>query len=53
MNYTGAAPVMNVPAPQAQQAEDPIEKLSKLGALLQSGLLTQAEFDDQKRKLLG
>lgn len=53
VNYTGGAPVMNVPTPQAQQAEDPIEKLTKLGALLQSGLITQAEFDAQKSKLLG
>jgi hypothetical protein len=44
---------MNVPTPQAQQAEDPIEKLTKLGALLQNGLITQEEFDAQKSKLLG
>jgi hypothetical protein len=33
--------------------EDPIEKLTKLGALLKSGLITQEEFDAQKSKLLG
>jgi hypothetical protein len=52
VNYVGGAPVMSVPAPSAV-SEDPIEKLTKLGALLQSGLLTQEEFDAQKSKLLG
>ena len=52
VNYVGGAPVMGVPAPSAV-SEDPIEKLTKLGALLQSGLLTQEEFDAQKSKLLG
>ena len=51
VNYLGGAPVMGVSAPAT--VEDPIEKLTKLGALLQSGLITQDEFDAQKSKLLG
>jgi uncharacterized membrane protein YdbT with pleckstrin-like domain len=51
VNYVGGAPVMGVPAPAAA-SEDPIEKLTKLGALLNNGLITQEEFDAQKRKLL-
>jgi uncharacterized membrane protein YdbT with pleckstrin-like domain len=55
VTYTGAIPVAGVTqAPQpGGSSEDPIEKLTKLGALLQSGLITQEEFDAQKAKLLG
>jgi hypothetical protein len=55
VTYTGAVPVAGMPpvAQAAPIADDPIEKLIKLGALLQSGLLTQEEFDAQKAKLLG
>ena len=55
VTYTGAVPVAGMP-PVGQVTpviDDPIEKLTKLGALLQSGLLTQEEFDTQKAKLLG
>jgi Short C-terminal domain len=40
------------PAPAAP-APDPIEQLEKLAALHQQGVLTDAEFADQKAKLLG
>jgi len=55
VNYVSGAPVMQTssPAPSAPAAEDPIEKLMKLGELLKAGLLTQEEFDAQKAKLLG
>ena len=54
VSYTGAIPVAGMPvAAPAAAVDDPIEKLTKLGALLQSGLLTQEEFDAQKAKLLG
>ena len=33
-------------------AEDRMEELTKLKELLDSGVLTQAEFDAQKQKLL-
>ena len=51
VNYIGGAPVIGVSSPAA--GEDPIEKLTKLGALLQNGLITQEEFNAQKSKLLG
>jgi hypothetical protein len=47
-------------APQAAPAATPgvlddaaIEQLQKLSDLQKAGVLTQEEFDDQKRKLLG
>lgn len=52
INYVGGAPVIGVSTPTSAVVEDPIEKLTKLGALLQSGLITQEEFDAQKSKLL-
>ena len=52
VNYLGGAPVMGVSVP-AVGGDDPIEKLTKLGALLKNGLITQEEFDAQKMKLLG
>ena len=42
-----AAPVAAAPAP-----EDSMEELTKLKGLLDSGVLTQAEFDAQKQKIL-
>jgi hypothetical protein len=33
--------------------EDPLEKIEKLGQLRERGLITQEEFDEQKRRLLG
>jgi hypothetical protein len=53
VNYTGGSPIV-APAPAASSpAEDPLEKLEKLGNLLAKGLLTQEEFNAQKAKLLG
>ena len=40
------------PAPAAP-APDTIEQLTKLAALKDSGALTEAEFEEQKAKLLG
>ena len=42
-----AAPVAAAPA-----AEDSMEELAKLKGLLDSGVLTQAEFEAQKQKIL-
>lgn len=55
VNYIGGTPVVPAAAPAQSTggAEDPIEKLMKLGELLKAGLLTQEEFDAQKAKLLG
>jgi hypothetical protein len=54
-----AAPVMAAPpaAPPAAAApggmtDDTIEQLTKLGQLRDSGVLTDEEFDEQKRRLL-
>jgi hypothetical protein len=46
-----AAPAA-APAPAAA-APDPIEQLTQLAALKDSGALTQEEFDAQKAKILG
>lgn len=38
---------------QTQQGADPIERLERLAALKDRGLLTDEEFEQQKRKILG
>jgi len=45
-----AAPA--APAPAAAPQTDMVEQLQKLAALKDQGILTQAEFDAQKAKLL-
>src|SRR3954469_17213643 len=40
------------PAAAAAPAADPVEKLMQLKELLDSGVLTQAEFDSQKQRIL-
>jgi len=40
------------PEPAAAPAPDPIEQLTKLAALKDSGALTEAEFEAEKAKLL-
>ena len=46
------APAAPAPAPVAA-TPDPIEQLTRLAALKDSGALTQEEFDAQKAKILG
>jgi hypothetical protein len=41
------------PPPQAAPEADPIEKLRQLGELHDQGILTDAEFEAQKAKVLG
>ena len=41
------------PPPPAAPAVDPIEQLTKLGQLRDSGVLTEEEFEAQKAKILG
>jgi hypothetical protein len=42
------------PAPEpAAEAPDPVEQLTKLAALKDSGALTEAEFEAEKAKILG
>lgn len=40
------------PAPAAEPAADPLEQLKQLGELKASGVLTEAEFEAQKAKIL-
>lgn len=53
VNYSGNPVQTPMQANNSQQQEDPYEKLSKLGGLLEKGLITQEEFDAQKRQILG
>jgi membrane protease subunit (stomatin/prohibitin family) len=46
------APVEQAPAPAAGGSEDPVEKLKELAQLKDQGILTEAEFDAQKAKIL-
>ena len=54
VNYSGvnpSAPFGGIPTTN-QKDDDPIEKIAKLGSLLKDGLITQEEFDQQKKRLL-
>jgi hypothetical protein len=48
--YAQPAPA---PAPAPAAAADPIEQLKELAALKDQGILTDAEFQAQKAKILG
>jgi hypothetical protein len=48
-----AAPPPPAPAPVAPAEDDVIEQLQKLAQLRDQGILTDAEFQAQKAKLLG
>jgi len=48
-----APPQQAAPAPAAAPAADPIAQLKQLGELRDSGVLTDAEFEAQKAKILG
>ena len=53
MNSVGGA-VGGLQQPVNQQPqEDPYEKLSKLKKMLDDGLITQEDYDEQKKKILG
>jgi hypothetical protein len=45
-------PPPQAPPPQASGSDDMIEKLQQLGQLRDQGILTDAEFEAQKAKLL-
>jgi hypothetical protein len=47
-----AAPVEAAPAEAAASSDDLIAKLKELAALKDQGILTEAEFNDQKTKIL-
>lgn len=44
---------LNSSQPSADQAKDPVDRLAKLAALKQQGLLTDEEFTTAKAKILG
>jgi hypothetical protein len=46
------APPQAAPEPAPAADEDPMAKLTQLKSLLDQGVLTQAEFDFQKTKIL-
>jgi membrane protease subunit (stomatin/prohibitin family) len=48
-----AAPAAATPPPAAPPADDPIAKLTQLKAMLDQGLITQADYDAAKAKVLG
>ena len=50
--YAQPAPQYVEPAPAAP-TPDPLEQLTKLGQLRDSGVLTEEEFEAQKAKVLG
>jgi membrane protease subunit (stomatin/prohibitin family) len=49
----GVAGALQQNEAQAAPQEDPYEKLTKLKGLLDAGVITQADFDEAKKKLLG
>lgn len=50
---TGPAAPLPPPAPAAPAAEDPVAKLAKFKEMLDAGLITQADYDAAKNKVLG
>ena len=54
MNAVGGA-MGGLQQPVQQQApqEDPVEKLAKYKKMLDEGLITQEDYDAQKKKILG
>jgi membrane protease subunit (stomatin/prohibitin family) len=48
-----AAPPPPPPAPAAPAEEDPVAKLAKFKQMLDAGLITQADYDAAKNKVLG
>lgn len=49
----GAMGGLQQPVNQPQQQEDPMEKLKKYKEMLDAGLITQEDYDEQKKRLLG
>ena len=52
MNAVGGA-IGGLQQPVQQPQEDPIENLKKYKEMLDSGLITQEDYDEQKKRLLG
>ncbi|MET9731220.1 SHOCT domain-containing protein [Streptomyces sp. NPDC006458] len=47
------APAAPPPAPAADASDNTIARLKELGELKAQGVLTDAEFEEQKRRILG
>ena len=52
MNAVGGA-MGNLQQPVTQKQEDPMEKLKKFKEMLDNGLITQEDYDEQKKRILG
>ena len=52
MNAVGGA-MGGLQQPVGQPQEDPMEKLKKYKEMLDAGLITQEDYDEQKKKILG
>lgn len=52
MNAVGGA-MGGLQQPATQPEQDPIEKLKKMKEMLDAGLITQEDYDEQKKKILG
>ena len=52
MNAVGGA-MSGLQQPVQQTQEDPMEKLKKYKEMLDAGLITQEDYDEQKKRLLG
>jgi hypothetical protein len=50
--YAEPAPAPQAPAAQGADMSDRLGQLKQLGELLSAGVLTQAEFDQQKARIL-
>jgi hypothetical protein len=51
--HSTLAPTFPPPPPTPRRDDDPFEQIRKLGELRDQGLLTDAEFQEKKRQLLG
>jgi hypothetical protein len=49
----GVEPTTPSPTPTAAVSEDPYAELEKIKELLDQGIITEAEFNVQKQKILG
>jgi hypothetical protein len=51
--YEPAPAAATEPAPAPEPEADPYEKLKEAKSLLDAGILTQEEFEAEKKKILG
>ena len=51
--YQEPAPQAAAPAPQGDDMNAKLEQLKQLGELKTNGVISEAEFEEQKRRILG